>query len=143
MRKSALSGNLSIVALKVERALPYRHFNWIAKNAFIIERISTIGNQPSTFNTYYMYMNTLNQWHVQLDCPLSKGNQAPHLKFERPYGKISGSKKVLKNWCVPLTGKLNEAISAKIWRIKKNFKKWKSMTFFFLVLHLKPILLLN
>ena len=29
------------------------------------------------------------------DCPLSKGNQAPHSKFEWPNGKISESKKKL------------------------------------------------
>ena len=28
-----------------------------------------------------------------LDCPLAKGNEAPHLKFEIPNGKISESKK--------------------------------------------------
>ena len=41
-----------------------------------------------------------------LDCPLSKGNQAPHPKFERPNRKILKSKICLtsvKNWCVQLT----------------------------------------
>ena len=52
-----------------------------------------------------------------LDCPLSKGNQAHHLKFERSTVKISELKFFLtsvKNWCVQLTWKLNEAISSKI-----------------------------
>ena len=43
---------------------------------------------------------------LTLDCPLSKGNQAPHPKFARPNGKILNSKFFLtsvKNWCVQLT----------------------------------------
>ena len=39
-------------------------------------------------------------------CPLSKGNQAPHPKFEKPNGKNGKSKNFLtsvKNWCVQLT----------------------------------------
>ena len=59
-----------------------------------------------------------------LDCPLSNGNQSPQLKFERPNGKILESKFLLtsvKNWCVQLTWKLNEAISLKdLTRIKTN-----------------------
>ena len=48
---------------------------------------------------------------LTLDYPLSKGNQAPYLKFERPNGKISESNfflTLVKNWCVQLTWKLND-----------------------------------
>ena len=79
----------------------------------------------------------------RLDCPLSKENQAPNIRFERPNGKISKSKNILtsvKNWWVQLTCKLNEEISLMIW-LKTNQNKWKSMTFF-IFLHLKPIPLL-
>ena len=33
------------------------------------------------------------EWEYSVDCPLLKGNKAPHLKFERPNGKISKAKK--------------------------------------------------
>ena len=64
-----------------------------------------------------MYGNTVNAgcW---VNCPTSKGNHAPHPKFERPNGKNTESKKFLKsvqNWCVTLSWKLNEANSLKIW----------------------------
>ena len=42
----------------------------------------------------------------RLDCPSSKGNQAPHPKFERPNGNDTKSKtffKSVKNWCLQLT----------------------------------------
>ena len=38
---------------------------------------------------------------LKVDCPISKGNQEPHPKVERPDGKILKSKKFLtsiKNW---------------------------------------------
>ena len=63
---------------------------------------------------------------------LSKGNQVPYLEFERPNGKISESKKFLtsvKNWCVQLTWKLNEAISSKIWLESKQIKRNESVIF--------------
>ena len=67
-------------------------------------------------------LNAVNDFHVMyhlryaclmkilyiynLDCPLSKGNQALYPKFERPNRKISKSENFLtavKNWCVQLT----------------------------------------
>ena len=36
-------------------------------------------------------------WLRALDCPSSKGNQAPHPKFERPNGKNTKSKIFLKS----------------------------------------------
>ena len=42
----------------------------------------------------------------KLNCPSSKGNHAPHPKFERPNGKNTKSQiffKSVQNWCVTLT----------------------------------------
>ena len=38
-----------------------------------------------------------NLLHIQLNCPLLKGNQANHPKFKRPNGKNAKSKIVLKS----------------------------------------------
>ena len=60
-----------------------------------------------------------------VNCPLLKGNQAPHPKFERSNGKNTKSKNFLKsvqNWCGELTWKLNEANSSKIWIESKQMK---------------------
>ena len=70
-------------------------------------------------------LSVLFSLNLTKDCPLWKGNQAPHPKFERPNGKILESKKFLildKNWFVQLTWKLNEAISSKIWLESKQMK---------------------
>ena len=69
--------------------------------------------------------NTIVLGPIQLDCPLSKGNQVPHLKFERSNGKSQNPNFFLpwsRNWCVQLTWKLNEAISLKIWLESKQIK---------------------
>ena len=60
-----------------------------------------------------------------LDCPSSKGNHAPHPKFERPDEKNTKSKIFLKsvqNLCPFLTWKLYEANSSKIWIESKQMK---------------------
>ena len=76
-----------------------------------------------------------------LDCPSSKGNHAPHSKFERPNGKNTKSKIFLKsvqNWCLQLTWKFNEANSSKIWikskQIKINENQWHFWSFYILSL---------
>ena len=81
--------------------------------------------------TYFIFDSPRNSVRWTVDCPLLKWNQAPHPKFEIPNGKILRSNfffTSVKNWCVQLTWKLNEAISLKIW-LKTNESKWKSMTF--------------
>ena len=93
-------------------------------------------SHPSLKSFGFNSNNHNDRGYLLAHCPLSKGNQALHLKFERPNGKFLESKNFLtsvKNLCVQLTWKLT-------W-IKTNQNKWKSMTFF-IVLHLKPILLL-
>ena len=76
-----------------------------------------------------------------LNCPSSKGNLAPNPKFERPNDKNTKSKnflKSIKNWCLQLTWKLNEAISSKIWieskQIKTNENQWRLWSFYILSL---------
>ena len=109
-------------------------------------------NSPNTLDTYRTYIlfsawlrfylkqeNYKNPRNASLvayavDGPLSKENQAPHLKFERTNGKISESNFVLtsvKNRCVQLTWKLNEAISLKIWLQSKHSKEMKINDFFY------------
>ena len=101
------------------------------RNGFAWHHFSSSNNVYDIF-LWYLFRPFCDKHHATLqkaepyiiDCPLLKGNQAPHLKFERPNGKISESKSFLtsvKNWCVQLTWKLNEPISFEdLTRIKTN-----------------------
>ena len=91
--------------------------------------------RPQTWYKFFLCLKAFDREH--LDCPLSKGNQAGTPKIEKPNKKNTKSKnylKSVKNWCVQLTWKLNEAISSKIWieskQIKTNENQWRFLSFY-------------
>ena len=59
-----------------------------------------------------------------LDCPLLKGNEAAHPKFERPNGENTKSKtflKSVKNWCGQLA--LESSMKQFLRRFESNQNK--------------------
>ena len=79
---------------------------------------------------------------VILNCPLSKGNQAHHPKFERPNGKTQNPKFFWNRSRIGAASSLESSMKRILWIFESNQNKWKSMTFL-IVLHLKPKTLLN
>ena len=57
---------------------------------------------------------------LTLDCPLSKGNQAPHLKFERPNGQISESKYFLPGPRIGASSSLESSMKRFLQRFDSN-----------------------
>ena len=77
----------------------------------------------------------------RLDCPSSKGNHAPHPKFERPNGKNAKFKFFWNRSRIGASSSLERLVKQILRRFDSNQNKWKSMTFL-IVLHLKPKMLL-
>ena len=87
-------------------------------------------------------------WYIEaagLDCPLSKGNQAPHLRYERPYQKIPKSRFFYYFKKIGESSSLESSMKRFLGRFKLNQSKSKLMkTMISLhVLYLKPILKLS
>ena len=104
---------------------------------FLVKTKNMRSVNRKNFTYSYMILFQVRNTYTTVDCPLSKGNQAAAPKIERPDGKNTNSKIVLKSvkdWCGQLTWKINEAISSKIWieskQIKTNENQWRFWSFY-------------
>ena len=124
--------------LSIWRPTRLKTLTWLTRLA--TNKAKKIQDIPDIFTGFFLKLS-----YCTLNCPSSKGSHAPTQKFERPNGKNTKSKNVLKlvkNWWGQLTWKLNEAISSKIWIESKQSETNENQWRFLIILHLKPKTLL-